>query len=74
MSNVEEAGQFKEIIKERTLLLGASNKGDFLPFLRLFDFDDLEKRLKRIFKRADAFFQGLIEEHRIGLKNGGGEW
>ena len=21
-----------------------------------------------------AFLQGLIEEHRIGLKNGGGEW
>lgn len=32
----------------------------------MFDFDDLEKRLKRIAKRADAFLQNLIDEHRSG--------
>ena len=72
VSDVEEAKQFREIITEILSLLGASNKADFLPLLRLFDFEDLEKRLKRIGKRADAFLQGLIEEHRVGQKNGGG--
>ncbi|KAJ1378082.1 Cytochrome P450 [Sesbania bispinosa] len=30
----------------------------------LFDFGGLEKRLKRIAKSADAFLQGLIQEHQ----------
>nr|KYP60203.1 Isoflavone 2'-hydroxylase [Cajanus cajan] len=66
VTDAEEAKQFREIISEMLSLLGANNKGDFLPLLRLFDFDDLEKRLKRIAKRADAFLQSLIEEHRSG--------
>ncbi|KAK7329383.1 hypothetical protein VNO77_23546 [Canavalia gladiata] len=66
VTDVEEAKQFREIITEMLSLLGANNKSDFLPLLRLFDFEDLEKRLKRIGKRADAFLQGLIEEHRSG--------
>ncbi|KAJ1378080.1 Cytochrome P450 [Sesbania bispinosa] len=66
VTDVEEAKQFREIISEMLSLLGANNKSDFLPLLRLFDFEDLEKRLKRIAKRADAFLQGLIEEHRNG--------
>ena len=40
--------------------------GDFMPLVRWFDLDGMEKRLKRINKRADAFLQGLLEEHRNG--------
>lgn len=69
---MEEARQFREIVSEMHSLMGANNKGDFLPLLRLFDFDGLEKRLKRIAKRADAFLQGLIEEHRSGKHRRGG--
>ncbi|KAK7364773.1 hypothetical protein VNO80_13515 [Phaseolus coccineus] len=64
VSDVEEARQFRAIIKELVTLGGANNPGDFLALLRLFDFDDLEKKLKRIGKRCDAFLQGLIDEHR----------
>ncbi|KAK7303842.1 hypothetical protein RJT34_14759 [Clitoria ternatea] len=64
--DVEEAKQFRDIISEMMYLIGASNKTDFLPILRWFDFEGLEKRLKRIAKRADAFLQGLIEEHQSG--------
>ncbi|XP_027357920.1 cytochrome P450 81E8-like [Abrus precatorius] len=63
VSDVEEARQFREIIKELVTLGGANNPGDFLAFLRWFDFDNLEKRLKRISRRTDAFLQGLIDEH-----------
>lgn len=66
VTDVEEARQFREIITEILSLLGANNKGDFLPLLRLFDFDNLVKRLKRIGKRSDAFLQGLIEQQRGG--------
>ncbi|WVZ25795.1 hypothetical protein V8G54_004339 [Vigna mungo] len=66
VTDAEEAKQFRDIITEVMSLLGANNKGDFLPLLRWFDFDGLEKRLKSISTRADAFLQGLLEEHRSG--------
>ncbi|MED6143342.1 hypothetical protein PIB30_005258 [Stylosanthes scabra] len=72
MTEVEEAKQFREIITEILSLQGANNKGDFMPLAKLFDFDDLENRLKRIAKRADSFLQGLIEEHRVAALNDGG--
>ncbi|XP_027925138.1 cytochrome P450 81E8-like [Vigna unguiculata] len=64
LSDAEEARQFRGIIKELVALGGANNPGDFLALLRWFDFDELEKKLKRIGKRTDAFLQGLIDEHR----------
>lgn len=69
VSDVEEARLFRGIIKEVVSLGGANNVGDFLGFLRWFDFDGLEKRLKKISKRTDAFLQGLIDEHRFGKRN-----
>jgi len=72
VTDVEEAKQFREIISEIMSLLGANNKGDFLPLLRLFDLDNLEKRCKKIAKRADAFLEGLIDEHRSGNINSDG--
>ncbi|CAJ1953299.1 unnamed protein product [Sphenostylis stenocarpa] len=66
VSDVEEANQFRDITKELVMIGGANNPGDFLALLRWFDFDDLEKKLKRISKRTDAFLQGLIDEHRNG--------
>ncbi|GAU36829.1 hypothetical protein TSUD_320670 [Trifolium subterraneum] len=72
VTDVEEAKQFREIISEIMSLLGANNKGDFLPLLRFFDLDNLEKRCKRIAKRADAFLEGLIEEHRSGNHSSNG--
>ncbi|KAK7315701.1 hypothetical protein VNO77_34269 [Canavalia gladiata] len=66
VSDVEEAKQFREIIKELVTVSGANNPGDFLGLLRWFDFDNLEKRLKKIGNRTDAFIQKLIDEHRNG--------
>ena len=39
---------------------------DFLPLFRWFDLDGYMKRLKRVGKRADAFWQELLEKHRSG--------
>lgn len=68
-SDLEEARQFREIIKELVTLGGANNPSDFLPLLMWFDYDSLKKRLKRISKRTDAFLQGLIDERRIGKQS-----
>ncbi|PNX54949.1 isoflavone 2'-hydroxylase-like protein, partial [Trifolium pratense] len=69
VSDVEEARLFRGIIKEIVSIGGANNVGDFLGFLRWFDFDGLENRLKKISKKTDSFLQGLIDEHRIGKRN-----
>ncbi|XP_061341615.1 cytochrome P450 81E8-like [Gastrolobium bilobum] len=69
VTHFEEARKFREIIKELVMLGGANNPSDFLALLRWFDFDDLEKRLKRISKRIDAFLQGLVDEHRNGKQH-----
>lgn len=55
-----EGKQFKEIISEMTPFFSASNKADFLPLLRLFDFDCLVKKMKSVGKRADEFLQELV--------------
>ncbi|CAJ1953293.1 unnamed protein product [Sphenostylis stenocarpa] len=64
VSDVEEAKQFRDIAEELLMLGGANNPGEFLTLFRLIDFDGLEKRLKRLGQRIDAFLQGLIDEHR----------
>ena len=55
MSDVQEARQFREIIKELVTLGGANNPGDFLALLRWFDFDGLEKRPTRGTKMEGKF-------------------
>jgi len=70
VNDVEKAKEFKIIIKELVILAGINNRGDFLPFVRWFDFDNLEKKLKGFGKRTDAFLQELIEERRNGNSNG----
>ncbi|XP_054787445.1 cytochrome P450 81E8-like [Prosopis cineraria] len=70
VGDVEEARKFREMIKELVKLGGANNPGDFLPIVRWFDLDNLEKKLKSISVRFDAFLQGLVDEHRYGNISG----
>ncbi|KAI4313388.1 hypothetical protein L6164_026375 [Bauhinia variegata] len=69
VSDVEEAKEFREIINEVVRIGGANNPADFWPMLGWFDFGDMEKKLQRTSKRADAFLQGLIDEHRQGKES-----
>lgn len=64
VENVEEALEFREIMKELLELSGVTNAADFLPILRVFDFQGLEKRMLKASGRADVFLQKLIDEHR----------
>ena len=64
MKDVKEAKEFRETVAEMLQLMGLSNKGDYLPFLRWIDFENVEKRLKNISKRYDAILSKIIEENR----------
>ncbi|CAN1191825.1 Cytochrome P450 81Q32 [Linum perenne] len=68
--DVEESEKFKELMRDVFELSGASNPGDYLPVLRWFDFGGLEKRMWKIQAKVDAFFQGLIDEHRNNDEHG----
>ncbi|KAG8660890.1 isoflavone 3'-hydroxylase-like [Manihot esculenta] len=59
-----EAEEFREMITEMFKYTGASYLGDFLPFLKLIDYQGFLKRVKRLGKRTDRFLQNLIDEHR----------
>ena len=64
MKNVEEAREFRETVTEMLELMGLANKGDHLPFLRWFDFQNVEKRLKSISKRYDSILNKILHENR----------
>lgn len=64
VEDVEEAREFREIMKELLRLSGASNPADFLPVLRVFDYQGLEKRMLKANQRSDSFLQRLIDRQR----------
>ncbi|KAI8032581.1 Cytochrome P450 81Q32 [Camellia lanceoleosa] len=64
LSNNEEAKEFREIVRQAFEYAGASYPGDFVPVLRWIDYQSFEKNLGRLYKKMDAFLQGLINEHR----------
>ncbi|KAI3737193.1 hypothetical protein L2E82_27188 [Cichorium intybus] len=66
----EEGKRIREILQDNFLLASAANIGDYLPILSWFGLQGLEKKLIVLQGKRDAFFQGLIEQHR---KSEGGE-
>ncbi|KAJ0085579.1 hypothetical protein Patl1_08874 [Pistacia atlantica] len=68
----EESKCILEIVREIFDVSGASNPGDFLPFLRWVDYKSYKKRIIRLHKISDRFMQSLIDEHR-NTRNSSGE-
>ncbi|PKI71265.1 hypothetical protein CRG98_008265 [Punica granatum] len=62
--DVEEARQFREMIRELTKYASTSYPGDFLPILRWIDYQRYWKRLVRLGEKADKFLQCLVDESR----------
>ncbi|KAJ0973938.1 hypothetical protein J5N97_015903 [Dioscorea zingiberensis] len=69
-----EAGEFKEMVVELMRLAGVFNVGDFVPWLRPLDVQGVVRKMKKLHKRYDEFFDGIIKEHRrvAGGDGGGG--
>lgn len=60
----EEAARFEEVIHESMVLLGVFNIGDYLPILRVLDFQGYERRAKRVFTSLDELQTELLNEHK----------
>ncbi|XP_010028151.2 cytochrome P450 81E8 [Eucalyptus grandis] len=59
-----EAREAREVIKQIPGSGGISYAGDFLPILKLVDYNGLKKKVVLLKAKIDAFLQSLIDEHR----------
>ncbi|XP_019419224.1 PREDICTED: isoflavone 2'-hydroxylase-like [Lupinus angustifolius] len=64
LKDIDEAKEFRETVTQLLQLAGVSNKADYLPFLKWFDFEGLNKKLMTTHKRFDTFVSALIKEQR----------
>ncbi|KAK4778915.1 hypothetical protein SAY86_006443 [Trapa natans] len=64
VEEVEEAKSFREIVTETFRIGGATNIGEFSPFLRKIGFKGVEKELQELQRKRDSFMQSLIERHK----------
>ncbi|XP_039155308.1 cytochrome P450 81E8 [Eucalyptus grandis] len=64
--NVDEAEAMEatEVIKQISRNGGISYAGDFLPILKLVDYNGLKKKVGAMKVKIEAFMQRLIDEHR----------
>ncbi|GMH01443.1 hypothetical protein Nepgr_003282 [Nepenthes gracilis] len=62
--NFEEATEFMDMVYEIHKHATTSNLVDFIPILRLIDYQGFEKRIKKFAERVDTFLQSLITEIR----------
>ncbi|KFK28402.1 hypothetical protein AALP_AA8G510200 [Arabis alpina] len=60
----EEAREVRELIRETFEFGGFTYVGDFLPIMKLLDFDGYLKRCKKLGSKLDKFLQNLVDEHR----------
>ncbi|KAM2544271.1 hypothetical protein TB1_015979 [Malus domestica] len=67
--DVEEAKNIQKVMRDGVDLSGATNLGDFLPFLQWMDITGIEKKMVRIMAKLDSFLQGLVEERRAILSS-----
>lgn len=56
---------FRAMVPEVSSLLGAFDIGDFIPYLKWMDLQGLGRQEKKIHRRADAFYEKLIEDHLV---------
>ncbi|KAJ7944478.1 Cytochrome P450 family protein [Quillaja saponaria] len=64
VTDVKEAKQFRELLKELGMLNASAKLGDFFALFRWIDFSGYEKKLKTIVNKIDSFMQGIIDEHQ----------
>ncbi|KAK1400157.1 putative flavonoid 3'-monooxygenase [Heracleum sosnowskyi] len=58
------------IIHELTIIVGAFNIADFIPFLRALDLQGLTRRLKETNRAVDEVLETIIDEHEQDARDG----
>ncbi|KAL8457999.1 hypothetical protein ACS0TY_035755 [Phlomoides rotata] len=60
-----EGRKFKMMLEEFMVLLGTFNVGDYVPWLTWINkINGLDKKVEKVAKQLDEFFEGVILEHR----------
>ncbi|XP_020225312.1 flavonoid 3'-monooxygenase [Cajanus cajan] len=59
------ANEFKSMVVELMVLLGASNIGDFIPILNWLDLQGVKAQTKNLHKWFDVFLTSILKEHKI---------
>ncbi|PKU68221.1 cytochrome P450 84A1 [Dendrobium catenatum] len=65
--------KFISILQEFSKLFGAFNIGDFIPWLKWFDLNGINERLRKARLELDEFIDKIIEEHRRNPKEADAE-
>jgi hypothetical protein len=70
----EKCEEFKDIIMEQLVLLGAFNISDFVPLVKSFDLQGFIPKMKQLCSNVDEFFDEIIqdrlkEKHSNGIKD-----
>ncbi|KAL5707024.1 hypothetical protein ACHQM5_025124 [Ranunculus cassubicifolius] len=73
VADLSEAQKFREAVTETFYLIGVPNFSDFLPFLRWFDLQGLEKRMQKSRAVRDSLMQKLVDERREKIRFSGEE-
>lgn len=68
--DVEQAREFRDIVKQVMENCGTYNSRSFIPLLNWIDITRYEKRVIKLGQRNDQFLQGLIDEHRNQKEEG----
>ncbi|ONI33501.1 hypothetical protein PRUPE_1G428700 [Prunus persica] len=62
--DAEEAKNIQKVIRDGVDISGATNFGDFFPFLQWMDMTGIEKKMVSLMAKMDNFLQGLVDERR----------
>ncbi|XP_047324986.1 flavonoid 3'-monooxygenase CYP75B137-like [Impatiens glandulifera] len=54
--------EFRPFVEEINILLGTPNISDLIPCLSYFDLQGIERKMKRLVKRFDKYFDWIIDE------------
>ncbi|KAH6824388.1 Cytochrome P450 superfamily protein [Perilla frutescens var. hirtella] len=63
------AEEFKAMVVELMVLAGVFNVGDFIPPLKGLDLQGVVAKMKKLHQRFDAFFSGILHDHKINGSN-----
>ncbi|KAK4485965.1 hypothetical protein RD792_008619 [Penstemon davidsonii] len=69
--DINDGRGFKGVIQEGMRIAAAPNLGDFFPFLGILDLQGLTRKMKKLAKVYDDFFEMVIDDHvRAGNSHG----
>jgi len=67
---LEQVSNFRKILSDNTMYAQILNPGDFIPMFKWMDIFGLERQMRELRKKMDAFISPIISEHVVQRKSG----